>query len=780
MRLTLRTLLAYLDEMLDPADAEKLRAKVNESEFAKLLTARLETVIKQPRISAPPLDGKGLGLDANNIAQYLDNTLAPERVPELEQFLLQSDMQLAEVGACHQILATLLETEPLVSNELRHRIRCLGSPLELVQAKRDKNEEKVSVVGTTSGSNAAINPLKESPSLSSDRAASQTSKAAATSSIPSLVDSVVISDPLRSAEQSWTRPLLAEEKVTTGSSAARWWRSLISIAMVASLIFAILQAIGPVNRLESLWQGKTELASEGSLSTELQTSAQSSSANTPSDSEDTSSPEPTSTTGEAQSTKLAAPTKNENDGVTKSVDSGASETTDAAMKPSAATSAADAASPAVATNNTTASDSNTSNLPLPAVAADQAPARAGIPVGSVQVASWQPPEGDIAGHLLFAVDTENRQLSRIAAPTTFVHGTQILVAPAAREDIQINHAINWKAYGVTDLRLTAVPNVTWISIANLIQGKAVLQDLPVTDFISKQPEVMLQNGNSLLRIRWVSENSAVAVEATPSWSNVSAATSANSTLQPGTDLRISTLQGNIEVTAYDLSAGDVGTVISQPSTSIKLTLGQGIARNGLGSWEAFQIENTPAWIESPAERPIDRQAAGDLAQLLPAGARANLVIREALQNRRAEVAALAAQTLVLADDYSFLAGPTGMLNDDRYRSHWQTLLEAVRVRIASSPLAAEALRNSLVSQDVQRGNLLNQTLVGYSAAELKLDGGEKLVNLLESEYLDERVLAIFQLKRLTGKDLGYQPDRPSRGIIQDWKRLWRSGGIIGE
>jgi hypothetical protein len=356
----------------------------------------------------------------------------------------------------------------------------------------------------------------------------------------------------------------------------------------------------------------------------------------------------------------------------------------------------------------------------------------------------------------------------------------MLIAPAVREELQINYAINWKAYSATDLRIAAVPNATWLSIAHLIQGKAVLQDLPVADFINKQPEIMLQNGKSLLRIRWVSENSAIAVEANPNWSEVNSPASDNTALQAGTDLRITTLQGNIEITAYDLAAGNIENVVSQPATSIKLALGQGVARNGLGSWETFQIDKTPLWIESPIERPIDRQAAADLAQLLPAGARSNLVIREALQNRRAEVAALSAQTLVLADDYSFLAGPVGMLNDERYRSHWQTLLEAVRVRIASSPAAAEALRNSLVSQDVQRGNLLHQTLIGYSAAELKLDGGEKLVNLLESEYLDERVLGIYQLKRITGKDLGFQPDRPSRGVIQDWKRLWRSGGISGE
>ena len=118
-----------------------------------------------------------------------------------------------------------------------------------------------------------------------------------------------------------------------------------------------------------------------------------------------------------------------------------------------------------------------------------------------------------------------------------------------------------------------------------------------------------------------------------------------------------------------------------------------------------------------------------------------------------------------------------MLNDDRFRSHWTTLIDAARERISTSAEAFEALKSSLAVQDVQRGALLFQILVGYSNPELKLSAAERLVNLLESEFLDERILAIYQLKRITGKDLGYQPDRPSRGLVQDWKRLWRTGGI---
>lgn len=127
MRLTLRALLAYLDDVLEPAQAKEIGTRVSESPPAASTVARIKEVVRRRRIAAPELTGSGSAPDPNLVAEYLDNTLAPDAVPALEKLCLESDMHLAEVAASHQILTAVLGEPIEVPVSTRERMYALVS-----------------------------------------------------------------------------------------------------------------------------------------------------------------------------------------------------------------------------------------------------------------------------------------------------------------------------------------------------------------------------------------------------------------------------------------------------------------------------------------------------------------------------------------------------------------------------------------------------------------------------------------------------------------------------
>lgn len=122
MRLTLRTLLAYMDDILDPADQENLSRQVQESETASELIHRTRDATRRMRLGAPPVIGEGMELDPNVAAEYLDSTLSADDMSEYQQVCLDSDVHLAEVASCHHILTMVLGEPAEIEPEMRQRM----------------------------------------------------------------------------------------------------------------------------------------------------------------------------------------------------------------------------------------------------------------------------------------------------------------------------------------------------------------------------------------------------------------------------------------------------------------------------------------------------------------------------------------------------------------------------------------------------------------------------------------------------------------------------------
>jgi hypothetical protein len=122
MRLTLRTLLASLDGVLTPEDQSEVAGKIADSSFARELVARIGHVIAKRGLGGRLPVVPTHGILPEKLASYLENTLPAEEVAGLEQIMLTSDAELAEVAACHQILAVALGEPVNVDPNLRTAI----------------------------------------------------------------------------------------------------------------------------------------------------------------------------------------------------------------------------------------------------------------------------------------------------------------------------------------------------------------------------------------------------------------------------------------------------------------------------------------------------------------------------------------------------------------------------------------------------------------------------------------------------------------------------------
>jgi hypothetical protein len=131
------------------------------------------------------------------------------------------------------------------------------------------------------------------------------------------------------------------------------------------------------------------------------------------------------------------------------------------------------------------------------------------------------------------------------------------------------------------------------------------------------------------------------------------------------------------------------------------------------------------------------------------------------------------------------------LRDSDQKSVWRMHIETLRSAMALSPESAESIWDTLVVQRGERAAAdLYEMLCGYdesqigrTQAEMEVGAIAHLIDRLDDDNLDYRVLAVDNLREITGKTLmpnpAGTPNEREQGI-RHWRTRLKSGELTPE
>ncbi len=739
MRLTLRTLLAYLDKVLDPNDTKDLQEKVAQGRLARGMVDRIQSVVKRPKLAAPKVDARGSAGDANIVAEYLDNTLPVQHVADFEQMCLAEDARLAEIASCHQILTIVLAKPAVVSAPLRDRIRRLGDMGDAKPEPTEGNPKRGSDVLESlrdsvverNGKRFRIDSAHRNSDSTTDEVRPSPQRPIATAGLE-LDDQLINHVP---------------EYLKSGKS-GEWTNALSIIGLLAALCVVLWLSFGSLDDIRSLLHKNTDIVQNPSVPvTESNTTDDAHVIST-----EAEPPVPAIASGipvdppkifEVSSAPPGAPL--EPSGEVEATVQDQNEKNEAAMKmPSAEQPTSDPiASPLIEPSD----------------------------VRNIQ---WQPETKESKAGIVFAKrDSSNEvpSIRRLANGDTLSPNEQLIVPPAFRTEFLIAPGIRWVVADETVLMPLSTEESDSAAV-ELRLGRAlvhatpdcknILMHTPVHPIVIQMKDPSCIVAVELRHMRMIGKTVEQAIE--------SLATGPIGMMRP--------------VLSIVCVAGEAS--VSTPNEEpIPLEVGQGTEWSMETPARAIVIKDIPWWYRNDVQRPIDAEAAQDLVVRLSnetdnadKDAKSAIdLLHASLGGRRNETAALAIRALSLLGEYSKAFGSDGTLSSSASRPHRSVILESFYQSLGANPSYLTSLKETIEKTDLPRAPRL-LGLLGLPDDPQLADGADRsLVESLSSPFIDERVLGIYQLTAILGKDHGFQSDRPTVDSVQQWKRLLNSAKI---
>ena len=738
MRLTLRYLLAYLDDQLDPADAKALSQRIEASQFATDLMHRVRDVSRRLKLGAPKLKARGLAGDPNTVAEYLDHTMPPDQVAEFEKICLTSDVHLAEVASAHQILALVLGERAEVDPQLRRRMYAL--PLQ-TDATGDQDDYEAALGDT----------------------AHQSESAATETSLPSGRRRPEIPEWLREQPKRQNRRL--QLGIVGGVLVA------VAVGVGGYVLFGISGTEPVVASHEAGPAVNSPDSDRAAAVRELPPAKQE-----PATERDAAAIETTEEKAAHRALEAgtqdetARPPGDEERELAATPAGGRPETAPVVMPPRSPRAEDSAFDTEVPPATDDSREAAASGIP----AADEPPTALGDQ--SLVPPDERPPTGDGAdsqatiavGRLINDSDIlvhatgSDEGWRRLSTQDALLADQELIALPTFRPGIALSTGGGAMAHlvGGSVVRLLP-PDQNGVPGLHIVDGQVVIATAgkPGT-------QLNLRIGDELYLVTFLGPDARVAVDA-HRW------------LADGVD----PLDDQVRTTAdlYVASGAIEYSSASQAApTTVKAPAARPLIVPGSDGETPASTESTfPPWIHGNPLSQVEKWAAEALDKELIRDEPVLARLRDLADHRKVEVRNLAVHCLTLLGDFeAFLP----LLNDDKQKVNWPSQIEAVRRVLARNPVLAQQIKETLDGQrDAKKAKDIYEMLRGYSKRQLQDGAAARLVAYLDHEDLDIRVLAFWNLQRVSVGTLGYRPEytaaKRQQGV-RAWKQKLADGQVV--
>ena len=696
MRLTLRTLLAYRDGVLDSKDAAVLEAKINDSSTAQQISKRIAEEMRNRRLAPIPVDAREFGFEANMVAEFLDDTISMETLPEMERKCLENNTLLSEIGCCHQILSKALSIPTPIPASLRERIHDLpNNPAALRLADSAGRIRRLDMPDKMAGS------ANESQSV---ELASQSVKSMRKPNAELRHSGIELNDGLGrqvpeyliGSDRSWIR------------SAALGLLLLISLVVVGSM------AIGPVDRVRDLLR-KSELAGKRK------------------DNEKPIAPIAKPEIGDAVATQpsvIESPPSNSSLNSSVVVPSDAGKSVPVVL-PDLSPQVDKAKPEPITISPKPIAQNRIQWLP------DTKPTREAIVLKSNRV--------DRGSELIW---------NRMTPGEFIVPGERVIVPPSQRTEMRIDPGIRILCAGENDLELGGVGSQPRIAMRS---GRALVFATPDAKTIE------LDCNGLLVSIHFPTSIGSCALEVQNAWALSTTEMARAGKLATRTSIRLFGIEGELEYSS---------TIASEPAGKGKLKVAQFVVWTEGAASEIQDLAEAPWWFSASTDRPIDQIASEELQREVTAQTadelEAQLLAR--VKQKPVSTAALAARIRMMLSRFDGLFDSDGVFNRKEMQSFWPFLVSQLPQSLAREEVRVELVK-AIRNASPERAEMILSLLVPPTPEQLSNGVDKLLVDALSSQYMDERVLAIGQLTRITGKSQGYHAERPQAEVVQKWRKL---------